>query len=78
MTSGSSQMSHDLSMRSSPPRDPYLELDADGYGVAVLMPGDEGVGVASLAAVVARPVGFRCLGWRHNRCQFLERVSSSP
>ncbi|WP_159600468.1 hypothetical protein [Agromyces humi] len=28
---------------SSAMTDPYLELDADGYGAAVLMPGDEGV-----------------------------------
>jgi len=28
---------------SPPRRDPFLDLDAEGYGLAVLMPGDDGI-----------------------------------
>lgn len=36
-------------MTSSLPSDPFLELDSDGYGIAVLMPGDESVAWRVLA-----------------------------
>ena len=36
-------------MKSHLPSDPYLELDSDGYGVAVLMQGDVGVAWRVLA-----------------------------